>query len=143
MKRLLVLLFALVAVACAPLAFSTASAASQQDLIQDSQCKAGQNSACVGTISDPAASGECRDDNCNVVNKYLNPFIQFLSVMVGVAVIIGIIVSGIQYAASSGDPQKVSTAKNRIRNSIVALIAFIFLYALLQFLIPGQGLLID
>ncbi|HEX8227373.1 MAG TPA: hypothetical protein VF572_05910 [Candidatus Saccharimonadales bacterium] len=95
--------------------------------------------------ADPAAtkySLDCNGDNkpdanCNIISKYLNPFIRVLTVMVAIAVVIGIIVGGIQYSSSAGDPQKAAAAKDRIRNSIIAFIFFLFLYALLRFLIPG------
>ena len=76
-------------------------------------------------------------NDCNIITKYLNPFIKILSVMVGIAVVIGIIIGGIQYAASAGDPQKAAGAKLRIRNAVIALLAYFFLYAFLKFLIPG------
>lgn len=74
---------------------------------------------------------------CNVVTQYLNPFIKFLGILAGIAVTIGIIVGGIQYSASGGDPQKVASAKKHIRNSILALLVYFFLYAFLKFIIPG------
>jgi hypothetical protein len=96
----------------------------------------------VSDTSDPAASDtKCSTAaKCDLVTKYINPFINFLAALVGVAVTISIVVGGIQYASSAGDPQAAAAAKARIRNAIIALITFIFLYALLNFLIPG-GLL--
>lgn len=85
--------------------------------------------------------GNCASvNNCDLIQKYINPFINFLAALVGVAVVISIIIGGIQYGSSAGDPAKVSAAKNRVRNAIIALLTFLFLYALLNFLIPG-GLL--
>jgi len=82
--------------------------------------------------------GNCMDiKKCDLINNYVNPFIYFISAFVGVAVVISIIVGGIQYGSSGGDPSKVTAAKNRIRNSILALITYLFLFALLNFLIPG------
>jgi Flp pilus assembly protein TadG len=93
--------------------------------------------------SDPAASG-CSDGNggvttkqCDLVDAYLNPAIVLLSGLVGVVVVISLILGGIQYSTSGGDPQKVSAAKNRITKTIVAFVAYIFLFAFVQFLIPG------
>jgi len=90
-------------------------------------------------IVDPAAtSGNCKDiQKCDLITKYINPLVNLLSALVGVAVVISIIIGGIQYSQSAGDPQKAAMARNRIRNAILALIAFIFLYAMLNFLIPG------
>jgi hypothetical protein len=94
---------------------------------------------CPPGNSDPAVtSGNCATaSHCDLIVKYINPLINLLAALVGVAVTISIIVGGIQYASSGGDPQKVTLAKTRIRGAIIALITFIFLYALLNFLIPG------
>ena len=89
----------------------------------------------------PSSDGDCDTLNeCDLFSKYINPSINFLSAFVGVAVVISLIIGGIQYGSSAGDPQKVTAAKNRIRNAIIALVLFIFLYMLLNFLVPG-GLL--
>ena len=94
--------------------------------------------------TDPAAAGNGNCSNgltsCDLLSKYINPFINFLSALVAVAVTISIIIGGIQYGSSGGDPSKVTAAKTRIRNSIIALVAFLFLYSFLNFLLPG-GLL--
>lgn len=88
-----------------------------------------------------ASGGNCANiKNCDIMSQYINPFINFLAALVGVAVTISIIIGGIQYGSSTGDPQKVAAAKARIRNALIALLTFSFLYALLNFLVPG-GLL--
>jgi hypothetical protein len=93
---------------------------------------------CVVSSDKAAASGNCSNlDKCDFIMRYLNPFIQLLSALVGVVVVISIVIGGIQYSSSAGDPQRAQAAKNRIRNAIIALITFIFLYALLNFLVPG------
>ena len=63
--------------------------------------------------------------------------INILSGLVGIIIVISIVFAGIQYTISSGDPQKVAAAKSRIFTSIFAFLAFIFLYAFLQYLVPG------
>ncbi len=98
----------------------------------------------VPQTSDPSAqscgvkgSTATTANQCGLIEKYLNPFIKLLSVIVGVVVVISIIVGGIQYASSGGDPQKTAKAKARILKTVFALVAFIFLYAFLQFIVPG------
>lgn len=83
---------------------------------------------CVGT--------SINQNNCGIV-KYLVIFINALSAMVGLVVVGSIIYGGIQYSSSSGDPSKASAAKDRIRNAIIALLFFLFGYALLNWLVPG------
>lgn len=85
--------------------------------------------------ADPAAS--CNADTCDLVNNYLNPLISLLTAIVGIVVVISIIYGAIQYTSSGGDPQKVAKAKSHIVKTVVALLAYIFLFAFLQFLVPG------
>ena len=75
------------------------------------------------------------DTNC--VGTYINIAITFLAAGVGVVVIIMIIVGGIRYSAAGGDASKVAAAKTQIFNALLALVAFIFLFAFLQWLVPG------
>lgn len=78
------------------------------------------------------------DAACNsFVDKYINPFIVALTALVGVAAVISIIVAGIQYSASADDPGTVSKAKQRIFNTIIGLVAYLFLFAFISWLVPG------
>jgi Type IV secretion system pilin len=88
---------------------------------------------------DPAlkcASGDTSNIDCDLIKKYLNPIIGFLSAFVGIAVTIGIISGGIRYASASDDPQKSAAGRQMIRNAIIALVAYIFLYAAIKWLVP-------
>lgn len=85
-----------------------------------------------------AASMPCSNiTKCDLITKYVDPLVNALTALVGVAVVVSIIIGGIQYSSSEGDPGKASAAKNRIKNAIIALVAFILLYSFLNFLIPG------
>ncbi|HSX15596.1 MAG TPA: pilin [Candidatus Saccharimonadales bacterium] len=99
----------------------------------------GKTVACPPDTTDPAASsGNCANVNhCDLISKYINPFVNLLAALVGIGVVISIVIAGIQYGSSAGDAQKVAAAKARIRNAVIALVTFVFLYALLNFLIPG------
>lgn len=63
--------------------------------------------------------------------------LRFLTNGVGLVVIASIIVGGIQYTMSRGDPQATARAIDRIRNSFFALLLFLFAYAFLNFIIPA------
>lgn len=97
----------------------------------------------LGGRDDRSASGadeaikKCDSDRCDFVGKYINPFIRLLTAAFGIIAVGSLIVGGIQYSASAGDPQKVTKAKTRIVNTIIAIVAYFFLYGFLQFLIPG------
>lgn len=92
-----------------------------------------------GVCNDPAAnaSADCDRGGCDLIKKYVNPLIQLLTIVFGLIAVMSIILGGIQYATSEGDPQKVSKAKMRILWTVIAVVSYFFLYAFLQFLIPG------
>ncbi len=90
-----------------------------------------------GGINDPALEAVCNEDGCELIQKYVNPFINLMTVLVGIAVVIGIIVGGIQVATSAGDPQKAASGKDHIRNAMIAIVAYLLLFSGLQFILPG------
>lgn len=76
--------------------------------------------------------------------KSLNPIldlvfsiIRFVSAGVGLVVVGSIIWAGIQYSSSQGNPEQTMQAKNRIQNSVIGLVLYIFIFALVQYLVPG------
>lgn len=73
----------------------------------------------------------------NPIMDALFGIIRFLSIGVGLVVVGSIIMGGIQYTASRGDPQATAMAINRIRSSLFALVIYIFAYAILNYIIPG------
>lgn len=75
---------------------------------------------------------------CNsFIAKYVNPAVIALTALVGIAAVASIIVAGIQYASSADDSGAVTKAKQRIFNTILGLVAYIFLLAFLNYLVPG------
>jgi len=76
----------------------------------------------------------------NPIIVYLKGIIRFLAVGVGLVVTTAIVVAGIQYSSSRDNPQLIQAAMQRLTNAIIALITFIFMATILNFLIPG-GLL--
>ncbi len=92
------------------------------------------------TSSDPAISTNVVCDGggeCNLIKKFIDPTIKVLSALVGVVAVIAIILGAIQVMTSEGDPQKAASGKNHVRNALIGLVAYVFLFALLQFLVPG------
>lgn len=84
----------------------------------------------------PDGGGELSAENCGIV-AYLVVFIQILSAAVGVLVVIMIVWGGIKYTSSKDNPQQTAEAKETIRNAIIGLVAYFFIFAFLQWLIPG------
>jgi len=92
------------------------------------------------TCTDPALSTACTNgtaNKCNVLSKIINPLIATLSVLVGIAVVIGIIWGAIQISTSAGDPQKNASGRRHITNAVIALVAYILFFAFMRWIIPG------
>lgn len=98
--------------------------------ICDTDCQEGFTDQAVDAAT-------CNKNECELLAKYLNPFIKLLSYLVGIAVVIGIMIGAIQVITSAGDPQKNANGKNHIRNALIAAIAYVILFAFLQWVIPG------
>jgi hypothetical protein len=63
--------------------------------------------------------------------------VRFLAAGVGVAVVISIILAGIQYSTSEGSPEATMKAKRRVQASLIALVIYIFTFAIVNYLVPG------
>lgn len=133
---------------------ASAQIAPPETTLQPSSASASsaQGGDCYGTVANPKDPSKSSNPNCVprqvnkniaggsdsiILDKYVNPFINLLTVLVSLAVVIGIIYGGIEYSMSGGDPQKAAVGKNRIRNSFIGLIAFVLVFAFLNFLVPG------
>ena len=62
---------------------------------------------------------------------------NFLAIGVGVVVTGGIVFGGIQYITANGNSSKTQQGVTVIVNSVIGLFLFIFMYALLNFIVPG------
>lgn len=82
----------------------------------------------------------CDDGTGSGIFEILNLVLDILTGLVGVAAVIGMVVSGIQYTTSSGDEAKMVKAKNRIVQIVIGLVVWALMWAVLSWLMPG-GLL--
>lgn len=91
----------------------------------------------VNCKHDTGESGsQLTTEGCGIL-KFIAVATNALGAIAGVVIVIMIIVGGIQYASAGANPQAVSAAKGKIRNALLALAMFIFMYSFLQWLIPG------
>ncbi len=105
--------------------------------INDPQAQGGHKECGSGTASyKPFIDIGCRGEG-NPILDMTFAFIRFLSVGVGLVLIGSTIVAGIQYTASRGDVAATVKAVERVRNTVIALLLYIFAYALLNWLVPG------
>lgn len=82
------------------------------------------------------AFGSCGTDNVGI-RCMMVEILKFLSIGVGLAVVGGIITGGIVYSTSEGNPSKTQSGIKIISNSILALVLYFLMFAIINFLIPG------
>ena len=98
--------------------------------------RGGVGTTCCPTDTKDPNSNHADNVSC-LYEKYINPLIAVLSVLVGVVVVIAIIIGGIEVMTSTADPQRVAAGRKRIIEALIGLFAYLVLYAALQFLLPG------
>ncbi len=109
-------------------------------------CKAAQDAASTN-VTGNASEGDFADEtafsfgscgNRNVgINCLVVEVMKFMSILVGVAVVGGIVIGGINYSTSEGNPGKAQKGITIITNSIIGLLLYIFMFAIINFLVPG------
>lgn len=104
----------------------------------DFGCYGTQYQCSVPTQNDPnptSSNAYCKT-NHSALTDILYAFVRFLTDGVGLVVIASLIIAGIQYITSTGNPESTQKAMSRIRSSVIALLVFIFAYAILNYIIP-------
>ena len=120
----------------APVSVSVSRGVALQANVAEAVCASNQveiGTPIIGTnkcVSNDAASG-------GAIVVYMKMVLKFLSGAVGLVVLLMLIVSGIQYITSAGDPSQIKAAKSRLVNAITALVLFLMAFAILSFIIPG------
>lgn len=94
-----------------------------QDTELEVECEASDGEALTG-------------ENCPIIG-YLVTGINILSALAGMAIVFSIMFAGYQYMTARDNAGQVQQAKQRIIWALTALAVFVFMYALLNFLVPG------
>jgi hypothetical protein len=119
MKRLLFSLLALTVIAGAVLGLQTPVSALGGDGVSALQTVASSKADVCNGIG--LAGGSCGDKGAGLT-KVVKAVIDILSLIVGVAAVIMIILGGFKYITSGGDTAGVASAKNTVIYAIVGLV---------------------
>lgn len=79
-------------------------------------------------------------ENGGAIVSYLKLFLKLFNMLVGVVVVLVLVIAGFQYITSAGDPSNTKQAKGRITAALTALILYMLMVAILNFLLPGGAL---
>jgi hypothetical protein len=118
----------------------TASVVSPAHTYAAAGCKISKNPLAIPDCSEkyscaPGGGEKCLENNPIIV--WLNFFINVLAAVIGVGAVAMLIFAGVQYTTAADNPGQVEAAKKKIGAVVLGLVAFIFLYAFLNWLIPG------
>ncbi len=92
-----------------------------------------KDSACAG-IGGKNASGDCTVKGPKL-NDIIAAVINLLSIAVGIAAVIMIIVGGFKYITAAGDSSNITSAKNTIVYAIIGLVVVALAQAIVRFVV--------
>ncbi len=81
-------------------------------------------------------SGSCGDNGMQF-QKVLNNVVNFLSIAIGIAAVLMIVIGGLRFITSGGDANKVTGAKNTIVYALIGLVIVVLAKTIVFFVI-GQ-----
>ncbi len=87
----------------------------------------------------PSGNYNCSCDNGggSSVLAVLTLVVNVMSVAIGILAAIGIAIVGTQYLTAGGNEEKTRKAKRRLFEIIIGVVAYVLIYALLKWLMPG------
>ncbi len=99
----------------------------------------GQKIYCCGAAQTSIDFNCAKSDKpgANTVTSLLLTIINFLAIGVGIAVVGGIVFGALRYSSANGNASHAQQGITFIVNAVIGLILFIFMYAIINFLVPG------
>lgn len=95
--------------------------------------------AATSPTDDACAAIDCDDPNGLDISGVVKTIIQILSIVIGIAAVIMIMISGFKYITAGGDSAKITSAKNTIVYAIVGLIIVVLAQFIVQYVIGKTG----
>lgn len=87
--------------------------------------------------SDIKAASGCTDDSKDRIATVITNILNVVIGISGLIAVIFIIIGGVSYMTSAGDPNKIQTAKNTIKYAVIGLIVCALAFAIVNFAIAG------
>jgi hypothetical protein len=91
-------------------------------------------------LSNPIGGTTCvpNDQEGGAIYEFVRLVTRYAAGLFGLVLVFMLVISGVQYTTSAGNPEAVKSAKGRIANALIGLILFILMFGLLDFIIPGH-----
>ena len=78
----------------------------------------------------------CDDGQGGAVKETLKLVLNIMTVGIGILAVLGVTIVGIQYLTAGGNEEQVRKSKRRLLEIVIGVVAYVLIYALLNFLIP-------
>lgn len=85
--------------------------------------------------ADEIGKGVPKDESGKDLESYLKIIVNTLLFILGAIAVIVIVIGGLKYVTSDGDPGKIKSAKDTILYAVVGIIVAILAYAIVNFVI--------
>lgn len=79
----------------------------------------------------------CDDGEGSGIMHIVNLVVEIMTIGVGILGVLGITIVGIQYLTAGGSEEQTRRAKRRMFEIVIGIVAYVVIYALLNWLIPG------
>mgnify|MGYP003291114846 CR=1 FL=1 len=102
----------------------------------DQKAKGCVDTAVLGEGGCSCKSGETAEKGEGIIH-ILQLVVEIMTIGIGVLGVLGITIVGVQYLTAGGSEEKTRKAKRRMFEIVIGLVAYVLIYALMQWLIPG------
>lgn len=102
--------------------------------VQAATCYGSDGKPYETSIIDCSTAG---DTGKGLIWEVLTIAVNFLAAGVGIAVVAGIVFGAVTYATAAGNADQAKKGISFVTNAVIALLLFIFMYAIINFLVPG------
>jgi len=106
-------------------------------VVKGKNCPAGTVETALPILSGGAKCITNNGGQGSAIVAYAIQILKLVNIAFGLFIILMLVITGVQYMTSLGDPGSVKNAKNRLQNTIIALVLYLSMFAILSFLIPG------
>jgi hypothetical protein len=89
-----------------------------------------------GVTTDGSGNDCIGGNGVNPIYAFISILLTFAVGVLGLLMVLMIVIAGLQYVVSNGDPSVTKAAKDRIRNVITGFVLFVLMYGILQILLP-------
>ena len=93
------------------------------------------NAASSAVCSSNPSSSSSTQSNTNPISVQIGNIVKIIVEVAGIVAVVIIIISGIKYAVSAGDANKVNSAKNTLLYAIVGLIVIVATYTIVGYVV--------